>query len=114
MVSASPVSATPTLVDPSQVNVLGWVEGEKAVEKTEITRAGKKMRSDKSPKPSKKKSSSSKPTSENLKNLDDKWAQRFARLEAMLLSKSFAILVVLVKKPAAVVTSEQPFLPHSP
>ena len=42
MVSASPVSATPTLVDPSQVNVLGWVEGEKAVEKTETTPAGKK------------------------------------------------------------------------
>ena len=47
--------------------------------------------------------------SEDLKNLDDKWAQRFARLEAILLSKSFAVPVEPVKKPAAVVTSEQPF-----
>ena len=37
-VSASP---TPTLVDPSQVSVLGWVDGEKTVMKSE-TPAGKK------------------------------------------------------------------------
>ena len=48
--------------------------------------------------------------SDDLKNLDDKWAQKFARLvEAMLLAKSFAVPVELVKKPAAVVTNEQPF-----
>ena len=39
-VSASPVSATPTLVDPSQVHVLGWVEVEKAAISTETTPAG--------------------------------------------------------------------------
>ena len=41
--------------------------------------------------------------------MTDKWAQRFGRLEAILLSKSFAEPVELVKKPAAVVTNEQPF-----
>ena len=49
-ISASP---TPTLVDPSQVNVLGWVDREKAVDKPETTPAGKKKHSYESPKPSK-------------------------------------------------------------
>ena len=104
MVSASPVSATPTLVDPSQVNVLGRVEGEKAARSAETTPAGKKKRPDEFPKPSKRKSSS-KLTSDDLKSLDNKWAQTFARLEAMLLAKSFAVPVEPVKKPAAAVTS---------
>ena len=73
-----------------------------------------KKRSD-SPKPSprsskKKSSSSSRPSSEDLKNLDDKWAERFARLEAMLLAKSFTVPVEPVVKPAAeVTTSQKPF-----
>ena len=108
MDSTSPVSATPTLVDPSDVTLLGWVEGEKAAKSKETTPAGKKKRSDDSPKPSKKKSSS-KLTSDDLKSLDEKWSQRFARLETMLLAKSFAVLVEPVKKPTAVVTSDQPF-----
>ena len=107
-VSASPVCATPTLVDLSQVNVLGRVEGEKAGKKIESTPAGKKNQPDESKKPTKKKSSSSKPTSDDLKNLDDKRAQRSARPEAMLLAKSFAVPVELVK-PATVVTTDQPF-----
>ena len=35
--------------------------------------------------------------------------QRFARLEAMLLAKSLAVPLEPVKKPTAVVTSDQPF-----
>ena len=72
-------------MDPSQVNVLGQVEGEKAVKKPETTPVGKKKRPDESPKASKKKSSS-KPSTEDLKSLDDKWAEHFARLEAMVLA----------------------------
>ena len=60
MVSASP---TPTLVDPSQVSVLGRVDGEKAVEKSG-TPAGKKKRTDESPNPSSKN-----PTSGNAEDL---------------------------------------------
>ena len=75
-VSASP---TPTLVDPSQVNVLGRVDGEKAVKKPETTPSSKKKCSFESPKASKRKSSS-KPSTEDLKSLDDKWAECFARL----------------------------------
>ena len=82
------VSPTPTLVDPSQVSVLGRVDGEKTIKKSE-TPAGKKKRADNSPKPSRKKSkSSNKPRSDELRDLDEKWGERFARLEAMLLSKT--------------------------
>ena len=93
---------------------MGKVEGEKANAKPETTPAGKKKKRSDSPKSSprsgkKKPSTSSRPSSEDLKNLDDKWAERFARLEAMLLSKSFAVPVELVVKPAEVVTSQKPF-----
>ena len=91
-----------------------WVEGEKANVKPETTPAGKKKKRSDSPKPSprsskKKPSTSSKPSSEDLKNLDDKWAARFARLKAMLWSKSFAVPVEPVVKPAEVITSQKPF-----
>ena len=66
-VSASP---TPTLVNPSQVSVLGRVDGEKTIKKSE-TPAGKKKRIDESPKPSSKKKSSSKPRSDELRDLDE-------------------------------------------
>ena len=106
MVSSSPA---PTLVDPSHV------EGEKAVVQPETTPAGKKKKRSDSPKPSprsskKKSSSSSRPSSEDLKNLHDKWAERFSRLEAMLLAKSFTVSVEPVVKPAAEVTTcQKPF-----
>ena len=101
-------------MDPSHVSVLGKVEGEKANVNPETTPAGKKNKRSVSPKPSprsskKKPSTSSRPSSEDLKNLDDKWAERFARLEAMLLSKSFAVPVEPVVKPAEVITSQKPF-----
>ena len=50
---------------------------------------------------------SSRPSSEDLKNLDDKWAERFARLEAMLLSKSFAVPVEPVLKPGEVINQPE-------
>ena len=62
-------SATPTLMDPSDVTLLGRVHSDKpsSVEST----PKKKRRSDSSPKSSKRKHSS-KPTSEDLKSFDDK------------------------------------------
>ena len=104
-VSASP---TPTLVDPSHVSVLGRVDGEKTIKKSE-TPAGKKKCIDESPKPSNKKKYSSKPRSVELRDLDEKWSERFSRLEAMLLSKAFAVPVEPMRKPPSVVTSDQPF-----
>ena len=96
---------TPTLVDPSEVTLLGRVSTDKpsSVEST----PKKKKRSDGSPKSSKQRHSS-KPTSDDLKSLDDKWSERFSQLEALLLNKSFAMLVRPVN-PSAVVTREHPF-----
>ena len=109
LVSSSPA---PTLVDPSHVSVLGKVEGDKAVKPETTPAAAKKKRSD-SPKPSasqKNPSTSSRPSSEDLKNLGDKWAERFTRLEAMLLAKSFTVPVEPVVNAAAEVsTSQKPF-----
>ena len=87
-------------MDRSHVSVLGKVEGEKANVKPE-PRLLETRRSN-SPKPSprsskKKPSTSSRPSSGDLKNLDDKWADTFTRLEAMLV------------KPAEVITSQKPF-----
>ena len=66
----------------------------------------KKKRSDGSPRSSKRKHSS-KPTSDDLKSLDDKWSEKFSRLEAMLLNQSFAVPVRPVST-ASVVPREHP------
>ena len=61
-------SGTPTLVDPAHVSVLGKVEKDKA----KATPVKKSKRSE-SPKPSaSKKRSSSRPSADDLKQLDDK------------------------------------------
>ena len=100
-------------MDPAHVSVLGKVEKVKAVQSTPT----KKTKCSESPKPSasKKRSSSSRPSAEDLKQLNDKWAERFSRLEAMLLAKTFTVPVEPVVKPASDVTpTQKPFLPHSP
>ena len=98
-------SATPTLVDPSVVTLLGRVHSDKPSSE-ESTPTKKKMRSDDSPKSSKRKQKET--TSKDLKSLDDKWSERFSRLEALLLSKSFAVPVEPVRS-STVVTREHPF-----
>ena len=106
LVSSSPA---PTLVDPSHVSVLGKVERGKVVQ-PETTPAAKKTKRSESPKPSankKKSSSGSRPSADDLKKVDAKWAERFSRLEAMLLAKSFTVPVEPVVKPAAEVTTNQ-------
>ena len=100
------------LVDPSHVSVLGKVEGDKVLQ-SETTPAAKKNKCSDSPKPSasKKSSTSSRPSADDLKKLDDKWAERFSWLEAMLLAKSFTVPVEPAVKPAAEVTTcQKPFL----
>ena len=103
-------ASSSTLVDPAHVSVLGKVEKVQAVQSTPTT--AKKTKPSESPEPSanKKKSSSSRPSAENLKQLDDKWAERFSRLEAMLLAKTFTVPVEPFVKPASdVTTSQKPF-----
>ena len=106
---ATASSSAPTLVDPAHMSVLGKVEKVKASQPQSTPTTAKKTKHSESPKPSarKKKSSSSRPSADDLKQLDDKWAERFSRLEAMLLSKTFTVPVV---KPASdVTTSQKPF-----
>ena len=93
-------------MDASDVTLLGQVSTEKP-SSVESTPKQKKKHSDGSPRSSKRKHSS-KPTSDDLKSLDDKWSERFSCLEAMLLNQSFAVLVRPVNT-AAVVTREHPF-----
>ena len=108
---ATASSSTPTLVDPAHASVLGKVEKVKASQPQSTPTTKKTKRSD-SPKPSasKKRSSSSRPSADDLKQLDDKWTERFSRLEAMLLAKTFTVPVEPVVKPASdVTTSQKPF-----
>ena len=98
--------ATPTLVDPSEVTLLGRASADKP-SSVESTPKQKKKRSGGSPRSSKCKHSS-KPTSDALKSLDDKWSEMFSRLEAMRLNQSFAVPVRPVST-ASVVPREHPF-----
>ena len=62
-------------MDPSEVTLLGRVNTDKPLS-VELTPTKKKKCSDGSPKSSKRRHSS-KPTSDDLKSLDDKWSERF-------------------------------------
>ena len=90
-------------MDPSEVTLLGRVSCDKSPS-VDSTQKHKKKRS---PRSSKRKHSS-KPTSDDLKSLDDKWSERFSRLEAMLENQSFAVPVRPVNS-ASVVPREHPF-----
>ena len=110
--TSSTTTSTPTLVDPAHVNVLGKVEQGKAAQSTPSSK--KTKRNDSPKQPTSKRSSSSRPSNEDLKELDDKWAERFSRLEAMLLAKTFTVPVEPVVKPASDVTAtEKPFFEPS-
>ena len=74
--STTESDVTPTLMDPSEVTLLGRVNADKP-SSVESTPTKKKKRSDGSPKSSKRRHSS-KPTSDDLKSLDDKWSERFS------------------------------------
>ena len=93
-------------MDPSDVTLLGRVSSDKT-SSVDSTPKQKKKRSDGFPRSSKQKHSS-KPTSDDLKSLDDKWSERFSCLEAILLNQSFAVLVRPINS-ASVVTREHPF-----
>ena len=93
-------------MDPSEVTLLGRVSTDE-LSSVDSTPTKKKKRSDGSPKSSKRRHSS-KPTSDDLKSLDDKWSEWFSRLQALLLNKSFAMPVRPVNS-SVVVTRENPF-----
>ena len=68
--TSSTTTSTPTLVDPAHVNVLGKVEKGKAAQSTPTTK--KTKRSDSLKQSTNKRSSSSRASNEDLKELDEK------------------------------------------
>ena len=99
-------SPSPSIVDPNSVQILRQVESEKPKETvTTSKKTATSVKSTPSEEPSRKKSSKS--SSDDLK-LWITSGQRFTRLEAMLLAKSFSVLVEPVKQTFTVVTSERP------
>ena len=60
-----------------------------------VTKVTKKKTAPSAKSPSKKKTGkSSSDFKDDLKNLDDKWSQKFARLEALCLANSFSVPVL--------------------
>ena len=95
-VTATPTKDSSELVDPASVSVIGVVGQEGSTLPTDSVKSPpsssmppeKKAKKEKvSAKP--KKSSDSASTDAKLADLDSKWSDRFNRLEALLLSKSF-------------------------
>ena len=95
-VTATPTKDSSELVDPASVSVIGVVGQEGSTHPTDSVKSPpsssmppeKKAKKEKvSSKP--KKSSDSASTDAKLADLDSKWSDRFNRLEALLLSKSF-------------------------
>ena len=104
------ISSPSQTVNPADVTVLGKVEsrGENSDRGESPSKKAKKS-SHKSP-TKKKAGKSSVDFQADLKSMDDKSSERFARLEAIFLAKSFQVPVEPVKKSDVVVT-DMPFIP---
>ena len=102
--------ASPSLVDPSTVTVVGKVESAKGDSSGRVeTPTKKKKASHKSPKETAKPPKNPDFQAE-VKNLANKWSEHFTRLETLFLSKAFQLPVEPVQS-SNVVVSEKPFLP---
>ena len=96
-VTATPTKDSTELVDPSSVSVIGVVGQEDVEQQSDPVKSppsSSSMPPEKKAKKEKvaskpKKSSESASTDAKLADLDSKWSERFNRLEALLLSKSF-------------------------
>ena len=99
----------PSHVNPSDVTALGKVEskGETSSDRGKTPSKKSKKISHKSPL---KKPGKSTDFQTELHTLDEKWSERFSRLEALFLSKSFTVPVEPVQSSDVVVT-ERPFIP---
>ena len=102
--------ALPLVVDHADVTVLGQVESGKGdISEKCKTPSKKKKSSHKSPSKKSSKAGKSADFQSDLKNLDDKWLEHFAQLEAMFLARSFTVPVEPVQK-ADVVVTDRPFI----
>ena len=104
------ISSPSQAVNPADVTVLGKVESRCETSDQGET-PGKKAKKSSYKSPTKKKAGkTSVDFQADLKSMDDKCSEHFARLEAIFLAKSFQVPVELVKKSDVVVT-DRPFIP---
>ena len=93
LTDSSPSQISEQLVDPSSVSVIGVVDGEGSVKSPDpVPPLDKKSKKDnksskKEKSPSTKVSKHS--TDEKFAEMDSKWSERFSRLEALIMAKSF-------------------------
>ena len=131
--SSTGSTLSPTLVDPSSVTVMGVVDGQstsrspglsdqpvekKKKKEDKMASSEKSVKADKSVKSSSHRPSSSTSTDQKLEVMEQKWSDRFNRLEA-LLAKSLdrpqepvfaTVKVAPTHAPPASVVSTEPFL----
>ena len=126
----SDVALSPTLVDPSLVMVMGVVDGQSASGPSDLSekpaekkkkKEDKKVSSSKPVKPDKPVKSSHRPSAEStdqkLEVMEQKWSNRFNRLEALLLAKTLdreptfsTVKVAPTHAPPATAISSEPFI----
>ena len=99
-------------VDPADVTVIQKVESKGDVSDRGETPSKKAKKSSHKSPTKKKPSKTPVDFQSDLKGVDDKWSERFARLEALFLAKNFQVPVEPVKS-TEVVVSDRPFIPPS-
>ena len=126
----SDVALSPTLVDPSLVTVMGVVDGQSASGPSDLSeksaekkkkKEDKKVSSSKPVKLDKPVKSSHRPSAEStdqkLEVMEQRWSDRFNRLEALLLAKTLdreptfsTVKVAPTHAPPATAISSEPFI----
>ena len=115
------VTLSPTLVDPARVSVIRAVDGQDTGLSAQPAEKKKKVEDKKKSKPS---ASASRPaavsTDQRFNDLDQKWSDRFNRLEALLLARTLdqpqqdptfgTVKVVPAHSPPASVIRSEPFI----
>ena len=120
--SSTSVTLSPTLVDPARVSVIRAVDGQDAGLSAQPAEKKKKVEEKKKsvkPKPSTS-TAAAVSTAQKFQELDQKWSDRFNRLEALLLAKTLdrpqqeptfsTVKVVPTHSPPANVIRSEPFI----
>ena len=122
--STTKVTLSPTLVDPARVSVIRAVDGQDTGLSAQPAEKNKKIEDQKKSVKSKPSASASWPaavsTDQRFNELDQKWSDRFNRLEALLLARTLdqpqqeptfgTVKVVPAHSPPASVIRSEPFI----
>ena len=122
--SSTKVTLSPTLVDPARVSVIRAVDGQDTGLSAQPAEKKKKVEDKKKSVKSKPSASASRPaavsTDQSFDELDQKWSDRFNRLEALLLARTLdqpqqeptfdTVKVVPAHSPPASVIRSEPFI----